>query len=300
METRSESTAKRARESQQNLRQDSSVEQFENYPKVPRLSNNDKAFFRELIRESEYITAEVIKSSIKDSEEKHFDFIKKLIKESEERILTVIENKIDNVKLEPNTISERVTQLELKSSEALHMKDEIIELKRKILKQENSVVASSIRIAGVPYLANENLNTIFEDICNSLEIPTPQIENIYRLKKIYKDNKPYNPTDEVIVVKLNSPFDKNFLLKTISKYCRNNKTTLCLNQAGFDSNEPFYLNENLTPHNHRIFKKALSMRKERQIKSTFTLRGMVYVKKNDSDDPILIEFIEELDNLFRE
>lgn len=197
-----QSSAKRSRDSTQDVSN-------ENSPKAPRLSHSDKSFLRELIRESEYITSKVIKQSIKDSEEKHFDYIKNLIIESEQRILSVIENKIDNVKVELNEIMERVNNLEVLSSETVHMKDEILNLKRQLLKQENSVVSSGIRITGIPQYPNEKLLNIFDNICGSLNINTPPVENIYWLKKIYKNNKPYSPNDEVIVVKLHSPFEKN-------------------------------------------------------------------------------------------
>lgn len=301
METRSESSAKRARESHQELDQ---------YVKMPRLSSTDKMFLKELIRESEHITSEIITNSIRDSEnntseviknyireseDKHFKFIENLIKQSEERILSVI----DNVKSELNMINERVNKLEIKSAEFDDMKKQISELKKKVLKQENSVVAGSVRIAGIPYYDNENLHSIFQNICKSVNIPVPQIDSIYRLKKIYKNNKPYNPNDEVIVVKLQSPFEKNYLLKSIAKYRRENQCTLRLNHAGFESEQPIYINENLTPYNHGIFKEALIMRKNKRLKSTFTLRGLVYVKKFDTEDAILVESVEELRELFR-
>lgn len=312
METRSESSSKRARESHQDSNQNSSIEK---YNKVPRLTSGDKAFFKELIKESEYITTEkikyairesenttsaVIKNSIRESEEKHFEYIKKLILESEERILSVMEIKISDLKNQMNSIIERVEQLEIKSIQIKEIEKEMVELKRKINKQENSVVASNIRITGIPFYENENLQTVFDNICNNIKIQTPRVDNIYRLKKIYKNNKAYNPKEETIVVKLHSPFEKNFLLKSISKFRRENRANLNLRHAGYESNVNIYVNEDLTPNNHKIFKAALNMKKSNQnIKSTFTLRGLVYVKKIDSDEPILVEFLEDLNKLFR-
>lgn len=312
METRSESSSKRARESHQDSNQNSSIEK---YNKVPRLTSGDKAFFKELIKESEYITTEkikyairesenttsaVIKNSIRESEEKHFEYIKKLILESEERILSVMEIKISDLKNQMNSIIERVEQLEIKSIQIKEIEEEMVELKRKINKQENSVVASNIRITGIPFYENENLQTVFDNICNNIKIQTPRVDNIYRLKKIYKNNKAYNPKEETIVVKLHSPFEKNFLLKSISKFRRENRANLNLRHAGYESNVNIYVNEDLTPNNHKIFKAALNMKKSNQnIKSTFTLRGLVYVKKIDSDEPILVEFLEDLNKLFR-
>lgn len=292
MNTRSELTLKKLRESKQCSTPESS-------PKIPRLTSDDKAFIRELIKESENITSQVIKKSIKESEEKHFNFINSLIKESETRILSVIEDKVNNIQVQVNNITERVNDLETKSLRVDKMKEELIDIKKKILRQENSVVAGGIRISGVPYYENEDLNKIFNNICSSVQITTPKIESIYRLKKIYKNNKPYKPNDEVIAVKLQSPLEKNFVLKSISKYRRDNKTTMCLRNAGFDSNQPIYINENLTPHNHQIFKAALRLKKDKKILSAYTMRGLVYVRKHDTIDPILIEFIEEMDRLFR-
>lgn len=59
---------------------------------------------------------------------------------------------------------------------------------------------------------NGNLYTIFNKICDSIKIDVPQIDNIYRFKKIYKNNNSYSPRDEVIVAKLQFSFEKNFLL----------------------------------------------------------------------------------------
>lgn len=267
--------------------------------KAPRLSSNDKKFFVALIRESENLTSQTIKDSIRSSEEKHFSFIEGLITESEHRIRSLVETEFQNIKTTISKITDRIDRLEIKSSEIDCMKDEIHELKRKILTHENSVVAGGIRIVGVPQMENENLHHVFNAICNSLNVPPPKIETIYRLKKIYKNNKPYTPNDEVIVAKLQSPYDKNFLLKSISKFRRDNKTSLCLNHVGMQSDQPIYINENLTPHNHRIFKEALRMKKEKKLNAAYTLRGLVYIKTFTSDDPVLVEFFEDFDKLFR-
>lgn len=270
------------------------------FVKIMEQIEQQRSFFTELIRESEDITSNVIKESIEQSEKKHFDFIKNMLKESETRILSEIDTKINSVKTEINSITERVNRLEKKSSETVQLKDEILDLKRKLLKQENSVVAGGIRIRGIPYRDNENLINIFSNICNSLKIVTPQIENIYRLNKIYKENKPYSPTDEVIVAKLQSPYDKNFLLRTIANYRRKNETSLRQKHAGYDSDEPIYVNENLTPHNHKIFQAALKLKKDGLIKATFTDRGLIYIRKHDSEEPVFIEFIDQLKQFFHQ
>lgn len=245
--------------------------------------------------------------------EQILDMMQSKFKEYKDELLSEIDKRLIVIRNDIHAVNERVSylesvtineikksvkKLEAENLEVKNMKKEILDLKRKQLKHENSVVAGGIRIRGIPYYENEDLFQIFSTICDSLNLSTPQVENIYRLKKIYKENKPYSPNDEVLVIKLYSPYEKNYFLKTIAKYRRENKTSLCLKHAGFNSTEPIYVNENLTPHNHKILQSALKMKTERKIKTAFSLRGLVYVKKLNSDDPILIEFLHDLDQLF--
>lgn len=260
-------------------------ETVDNSPRSVRLSAADKAF---------------IMNAIETNQDKLFNSINILIKESEVRVLAVIEEKINNMQTQIDTIVERVKLLETKSAEPENLKKEIKKLNQKLLKKDNSVVAASIRITGIPCTNDENLHNIFGNICNTINIAVPKIINIYRLNKIQNNNETRTPKNEVIVVNLETPYEKNFLLKSLSKYRKDNKLVLCQNHFGFESNKPVYINENLTPHNHRIFKEALHMKRNKKIKSAFTLRGLVYIKKFESDEPILIEFLEELMDTFRE
>lgn len=155
---------------------------------ISHLSGADRAFIRDLIRESEDITSQVIQQSIKTSEESHFEFIKKLITDSEKKILFEIDKKNIIVRNEVNILSNRLDNLEQRSDEHLQIRDEVLELKRKIMKQENSIVSNSLRIIGVPYREKEDLRNIIRNICDNLKIQSPNIENIYRLNKIYKQN----------------------------------------------------------------------------------------------------------------
>lgn len=235
-------------------------------------------------------------------------------KEYKDELLSELDKRLDLMRKDINIVIERVSyletvaigeikesvkKLETENSELKHLKKEILELKRKHLKHDNSVVAGSIRISGIPYYDNEDLYAIFDYICKNLNISTPQVENIYRLKKIYKANKPYSPNDnEVVIVNLHSAYAKNFLLKSIAKYRRDNKNPLCLQNAGFNSTVPFYVNENLTPHNHKILQSALKMKTDKKIKTAYSHRGLVYIKKLDSEDPILVEFLDDLNQFF--
>lgn len=256
--------------------------------------------------------------------------LKELFKESEARLLNQLEkilcDKLSEIRLDIDDVRQRVTNLETEaiqqklatehkiselqkeivnametannvntvSSESVELKTEITNLRNKLSQNENLAVACDLRIDGIPYNNNEDLYMIFSTMCSNLNIQTPHIKAIYRLKN--KNNSPA-PT---ILAKMMSPYEKNFFLKTVANYRRRNKDLLRLYLINFDANNPFYVNENLSQTNYKIFNKALKMKKEQIFLSVFTMRGIVHVVKNETDQPIRIEFFDQLEKFFRE
>lgn len=259
--------------------------------------------------------------------------IKQLLKESEGSLLQQLEiklcEKLTEMKTDINNIAERVTQLETVTVEHdTTIKDikndisnvverianvetknvnlnraaipedlqiEVAKLRSKVLQQENVAVSCELRINNIPYYSNENLCEMFHFLCQIISVPTPQINSIYRLQ-----TKNKNSPAPTILVKLSSPYEKNYILKSVATFRRNNRGLLRLNMLNFDSNEPFYVNENLSRANYEIFNAAIKLKKKKLIVSAFTLRGVVYVKESESGSPILIEQIEQLNTFFRE
>lgn len=113
---------------------------------------------------------------------------------------------------------------------------------------------------------------------------------------IKKNNKDY---DGAIIIKFKCPYERNFILKTITSFIKAKKDVLRLNLIGFDSSNPFFVNENLTPENHRIFLQAYNLKKKYIVSSAFTNRGLVYISKSPNDEPICIDDIAKLNLMFR-
>lgn len=135
-------------------------------------------------------------------------------------------------------------------------------------------------------------------MCNTLKIQPPPIKSIFR---IGDKNRRENMLDSTILLKLMSPYDKNFLLRTISQFKNFTKSPLKLCHIGFEHNEKnFFVNENLTQNNFTIFKHALQCRKQDRIKSVFSRRGLVYIKINSNDEPISVQSLSEFHGLFRD
>lgn len=116
---------------------------------------------------------------------------------------------------------EKVTRLESETGEIQNLKNEIQTLKLKMQRQENNIVASDLRINGVPYVENENLISIFNEICKVVNIEIPAIKSIFRLKN-QNNKRDNNSPDAVIIVRMWSPYDTNFFLKILSSFKKAN------------------------------------------------------------------------------
>lgn len=255
--------------------------------------------------------------------------IRELLQESEKRLLHQLENKLceklNEMRLYIDDVRERVDKLEREveknkteietniidlkkdiavvmekqlntntvSGETVELKSEVIYLRNKILQQENFAVACDLRIDGVPYVNNEDLYAIFNIMCTNLNIVTPAARPIYRIKTKNSSSAP------TIIIKLMTPFDKKFILKTVSAYRRKNKDLLRIYLLNFDANNPFYINESLSQSNYRIFNKAWKRKRDKIFSNVYTVSGIVHVIKNETDQPIRILCEDELNQFFR-
>lgn len=215
-------------------------------------------------------------------------------------LLNVFEKSFNVIKNELHDVTERVKQLETVSANIKSSKDEINLLKNKIKQLENKNVSCELRINEIPYNENENLFLIFEKICNTINISMPAIKTIYRLQNVNNKNK-NNSKDAVIIVKMWSPYDKNYFLKSFTNFRKINKGfNFCLKHIGESSNNKFYINENLTQYNFNILRAANKLKKAHRIHSAFSLRGLIYVKIAADSNLIRIDEIEVLNDLFRD
>lgn len=68
------------------------------------------------------------------------------------------------------------------------------------------------------------------------------------------------------------------------------------NESG---DRPIYFNENLTSNNFKIFRESQKFKNTGKIKSTFTHRGLVYIKTINSEEPMQIESLDQLNKIFQ-
>jgi len=150
-------------------------------------------------------------------------------------------------------------------------------------------------LVGVPHQEQENLPEIFEKICNAAGIPTPTVTNAQRRQYIAGKKV----TDGPIIVQLKTPGQKIEVLKGMSDYKKAKNDVLRLKDAGFDSDAPMYVSENLTKKNHEILLRAKQKKKKNELYAAFALRGLVHVTINENNPPVMIETLDQLEDLFR-
>lgn len=208
--------------------------------------------------------------------------------------LKELKAQVDNLSKSVCQLSERVTKLENNQEVIMTLKTQIQQLDKQVAHQENINVSSNLRICGIPYANDENLHDTFKKLCAFFNIDVPYIKSVYRIK-----DRKQNNIDSVIMVKLFTSQERNALLRAISNYIRENKSLLPLHIIGFNVDTPFFVNEDLTNCNYKILQACLKLKRKKIIFSSFTLRGVVYIKCNNTDRPIRIESTEQLNNLFR-
>lgn len=256
-----------------------------------------------------------------DLTEKLQSIIQTMFRECEDRLLSEIDKRLNITMSDLNKVTDRVTNLEsvveeirsaamdqvnVLRTEAIDLKEEIAYLKSCARKHENSIVANDIRITNVPSEKNEDLYDIYFRLCEAVNINPPNVKTIYRVninrynKQDTNINNNNRARDAAIIIKFKCPYERNYVLKSITSFTKFRKDPLRLNLIGFKSSMPFYANENLTPENHRIFLKALSLKKQSIISAAFVNRGLVYIKQQNAEDSICISDFNQLNQLFRQ
>lgn len=240
---------------------------------------------------------QIMDKRLKKQGEVMIENMKLLLDETKRDIIKTLEEKIGMLKNDINVISERVSAVEKLIPNIQHLKEEIVYLKNKMLKQENSFVSCDIRLNGIPHQPNENLVSIFYNICDGINYTRPKVCNIYRQKIFNRQNNAIAGLDGNIMIKLATPYEKNAILKAVGRFKRTTKTQLLLKHAGFQSDSPIYLNENLTQHNFTLLRNAIRLKKQKQLAAAYSLKGLVHVKRNESDAPTCIMSNEDLSHI---
>lgn len=149
-------------------------------------------------------------------------------------------------------------------------------------------LASDAILFGVPHLCNENLTSIFNHLCLTVECQPPTLRSIFRSHQRDGCNDP------PIILKFFNTTDKYSVIKSLAEYRIKEKRQLCLRNFGLDSDKNVYLNESLTKKNRSLIKRAVQLKHKKIIFSAFTKNGLVMIKETKEGRNTVIDNEEAL------
>jgi hypothetical protein len=164
---------------------------------------------------------------------------------------------------------------------------EIRETKELVQEVEHSLElmwkSSDLIVRGVPVLANENVVSLYQTIAVLIgyDAATTPRARIQRLGQ----NQPKSKYEPPILISFICRFDKADFYR---KYFANVKK-LTLTALGFHSSARFYLSENLTKRNQKIFSEALKLKKAKKLYSVSTSSGTIWVRQKSSESATSIK-----------
>lgn len=204
--------------------------------------------------------------------------------------VTEIERELEVINERSNDIEDRIASIESDFSNIDSLGKDIAVLKAEISHLKSSQrdctvvdTSSDAVIFGVPASDSENLKSIFNQVCRSIDFLSPQIRDIFRVRPKNSHSK-----GNVIIVKFYTPFDRNRTLKAFSDYRRHNKGVVSLRSAGFDIDSTFRIFESLDIFNRKILQLALRQKRERKFWSVFSTRGKVCVRVQRHSEVIVV------------
>lgn len=159
---------------------------------------------------------------------------------------------------------------------------------------------NELKIKGVPYSVDENLDVIFASISNYIgyDLSKPNnIPNLMRIqnKKVDANGLIQNPTVIVkfIAKHIRDSFYSLYLAKVSGK-------PLMSEHIDLAQGSRVIISENLTAVNQKLFLNAMKMKIENKFAKVFTRDDLVQVKKSIDSKPKLIRSSRDLDQLVSE
>lgn len=230
----------------------------------------------------------------------------------------ILSKEFKAMKAELAALNDIKTSMEFFSSEYDRMKTELIDSKEKIndLTKQNSTLhrklddlsnrinimeqhsrETNIEINGIPENKSENLETIVNQIFNTISVPAHK-NNIVSLTRVRKmDDTNLRP--RAVVVKLNNMRYRDEVLSAVTNFNKTNPTEkLHSGHLGFGGQKsPIFVSEHLAPYFKALHARTRAVAREKNYKFTWIRNGRIFVRKNDQLPAKQIKNYESLNNL---
>ena len=237
--------------------------------------------------------------------------IKEEISDEKDRLLKIVENiqkiksdigktvdfmseKFEVIIHESKELKSKVTML-VKENKMLNdqlndMKEETTSLSSQVDFLERNLKGKNLEIVGVPFVKNENVGDLALKVLTNIDpqLSKEDIESARRLMKKDKNNVTiYGP----ILARFKNIGKRNYIFR--------NKKNLAEARPNLvnGSVKKIFINENLTPKNKKIFYHANCFKKQNNWRFVWTANGMVFLRKTESSDAVLVKNLVDLENI---
>ena len=237
--------------------------------------------------------------------------IKEEISDEKDRLLKIVENiqkiksdigktvdfmseKFEVIIHESKELKSKVTML-VKENKILNdqlndMKEETTSLSSQVDFLERNLKGKNLEIVGVPFVKNENVGDLALKVLTNIDpqLSKEDIESARRLMKKDKNN-----------VTIYGPILARFKNIGKRKYIFRNKKILAEARPNLvnGSVKKIFINENLTPKNKKISYHANCFKKQNNWRFVWTANGMVFLRKTESSDAVLVKNLVDLENI---
>jgi hypothetical protein len=218
--------------------------------------------------------------------------LQRMIKQLDQKFTSKIDNLSDSMQAIRREIKEEVIVRVAKNETDIAAHDQrlnVVEEAIDELRNESEAAsrAADLIVKGIPMLPNESGVNIYLKIASTIgysreDIPTV---DIFRLGRKGDAAHP----DPPLLLRFTNIHDKNLFHR---EYFRHR--TLNLSDIGLHTNQRIYITENLTKKRQELFTAAMKLRREKQLYSVSTSRGVVMIRRDPRDRPAPVNSLLEL------
>lgn len=228
-----------------------------------------------------------IKQQKKMSKNPSLADIAKMLDENKKHLENVINTKFD----EANSKMEALTGNLIRQINSLETSHQTLTVR--VDKQEDELARicklTELRINGIPWKSDENLNDIFVKISNKIQFDVSNKINLPFLSRINKSTADSMKRNGTIIAQFVAPH-----IKRMFYGCYLKNLSLNLKDIEFQSDTRIIISENLTKINKIIFDEAYKMKREKTIQQVFTVNGSVHIRIQNDKPAILINSLNNL------
>lgn len=147
--------------------------------------------------------------------------------------------------------------------------------------------SNDLIVSGIPYVPNENLNDMVQNIAQHLGYENNNLPIVYATR-LPKRTRKYRETTPVLIQFVTNLSREQFFRRYLAK------RDLSLQHVGFNSRQRVYINENLSTVDRQIWRYACKLRNDGKLVRVHLKNGIVLVKRSNDNHSTPIHSMKQL------